>query len=48
MKCPKCAGDLHTIKYQEIDVERCSNCAFFDAGEFRDLKELKVSAHTYP
>lgn len=45
MKCPKCGHDLHTIKLQDLDVDRCVNCGgtFFDAGEME-----QILAHEHP
>ncbi|MFT7244095.1 MAG: Zn-finger nucleic acid-binding protein [Candidatus Azotimanducaceae bacterium] len=45
MKCPKCASGLQAIKYQDIGVERCSNCAglWFDMLEKEDLLKIKGS-----
>lgn len=45
MKCPKCGHDLHTIKLEGLDVDRCVNCngVFFDAGEME-----QILAHSHP
>jgi acetyl-CoA carboxylase beta subunit len=45
MKCPKCGHDLHTVKLENLDVDRCVNCngTFFDAGEMEQLL-----AHSHP
>jgi Zn-finger nucleic acid-binding protein len=47
--CPKCVPSMlmvseHDQKQPHIKYERCPECngVYFDAGEFRDLKELTV------
>ena len=47
--CPKCVPTMlmiseHDKKQPHIQYERCPECqgVYFDAGEFRDLKELTV------
>ena len=39
MKCPKDGTDLHTVKLQNLDVDRCVTCngTWFDAGEMEQL-----------
>ncbi len=41
MKCPKDGTDLHTVKLQNLDVDRCVTCngTWFDAGEMEQLLE---------
>ena len=43
MKCPKCDAAMESVKYQEIEVDRCSSCGglWFDMLEKEDLKALK-------
>ncbi len=45
--CPKCSGVMSQMvdpKQSHIWFEQCSSCSgtFFDAGEFKDLKEHSV------
>ena len=47
MKCPRCQGPMTVIQDAEqphIEYEVCQDGhgAFFDAGEFRDFKEVTV------
>ena len=47
MKCPRCQGPMTTVQDAEqphIEYEVCQDGhgAFFDAGEFRDFKEVTV------
>ncbi len=37
MHCPKCGFELHTVKYREVEVERCFHCH----GTFFDEKQLE-------
>ena len=43
MQCPKCLSDMTVIDYQEIEIDRCSDCfgMFFDHLEKEDLKALE-------
>ena len=47
--CPKCKGalmiEMVDLEQPHIWYEKCSVChgAYFDAGEFRDLKEKNLS-----
>lgn len=45
MKCPKCQGNLETLKFQDIEFERCSQCLglWFDMLEKEDLVALAGS-----
>ena len=45
MKCPKCGGSMHTINYQNVEIDRCSECngIWFDILEAQDLKKLAGS-----
>lgn len=40
MKCPRCGMDLHTVKYEKLDVETCFHChgVWLDAGELAQLQ----------
>ena len=47
-RCPRCSGGMLRMvdpKQSHIWYEECSSCrgSFFDAGEFTDLSELKIS-----
>ncbi len=47
MKCPRCSGPMTTIQDAEqphIEYEMCQDGhgTFFDAGEFRDFKEVTL------
>jgi hypothetical protein len=39
MHCPKCGMELQTIKFRDIDIERCFDCGatVFDGGELEQL-----------
>jgi len=39
MHCPKCGMELKTIKYQEIEVDRCFSCdgTWLDQGELEKI-----------
>ncbi|HAC64059.1 MAG TPA: hypothetical protein DCF68_11090 [Cyanothece sp. UBA12306] len=43
--CPKCGGNLETISYQDVEVDRCGQCAgiWFDSLEAEQLKSIKGS-----
>lgn len=45
MQCPKCAANMKTVHYEEIEVDRCSACRgiWFDMLEHEDLKRLAGS-----
>ncbi len=45
IKCPKCTNKLITINYQNIEIDRCSQCEgiWFDAMEAEQLKKVKGS-----
>jgi Zn-finger nucleic acid-binding protein len=45
LKCPHCRNNLITINYQNIEVDRCSQCEgiWFDALEAEELKKIKGS-----
>ncbi len=45
MKCPKCESELETIKFEEIEVERCVSCRglWFDMLEKEDLLKIEGS-----
>ena len=39
MHCPKCGMELHTLKFQGFDVDKCFSCGgtWLDAGELEKL-----------
>jgi hypothetical protein len=39
MKCPKCGWDLETIKWRDVDVDKCFHCGVIvlDDGELEKL-----------
>lgn len=39
MHCPKCGLPLHTVKFREVDIDRCFHCngTWLDAGELEKL-----------
>ena len=41
MHCPKCGADLHTVRYGEIDIDRCFGCngLWLDDGELEKIVE---------
>ena len=41
MKCPKCKSDTETVAFDEVKVDRCTNCGglWFEAGELEHLRE---------
>ena len=42
MHCPKCGMPLHTVRFHNIDIDRCFNCQ----GTWLDKGELdKVAGH---
>ena len=41
MHCPKCGMDMHTVRFQNIDVDTCFSCG----GVFLDKGEIDVIAH---
>lgn len=45
MKCPKCGGWFEIIKFNEVEVERCTNCKglWFDMLEKDDLVKMEGS-----
>jgi hypothetical protein len=38
MHCPKCGMELHTVRYREVQVERCFHCH----GTWFDEKQLET------
>ena len=40
--CPKCHGSMETLSFEEIEIDRCTNCRgiFFDICEHEDLAKL--------
>ena len=45
MKCPKCLNEMQKITYEDIEVDRCTNCKglWFDILEKDDLLKVKGS-----
>ena len=45
MKCPKCSAEFETVKYENINIDRCSGCQglWFDMLEKEDLKQIEGS-----
>lgn len=45
MKCPKCNASMASVTFEEVTVDRCTECGgmWFDADEARLLKEKKGS-----
>lgn len=45
MHCPKCGMQLVTIKYKDIDIDRCTSCngVWLDAGELDQVAQLEQS-----
>mgnify|MGYP003662703012 CR=1 FL=1 len=43
MICPKCEHDLEVVSYNDIEVDRCTNCfgIWFDHREQDELKKLQ-------
>ncbi len=43
MNCPKCQAAMEPVTFDEVTVDRCTNCKgiFFDATESRQLKHKK-------
>lgn len=41
MICPKCSGETEVVSYDEIQVDRCTNCSglWFDTGELEQLRK---------
>ncbi|MCZ6855774.1 MAG: zf-TFIIB domain-containing protein [Gammaproteobacteria bacterium] len=40
MQCPKCESEFETFTYQNVEIDRCTNCGgiWFDAQEKEDLE----------
>jgi uncharacterized protein len=45
MRCPKCGMELQTIKYQDIEVDRCFTCngTWLDQGELEKVAASEKS-----
>jgi uncharacterized protein len=45
MKCPKCAAPMELVRFQSIEVDRCTACKgiYFDSSEADALKKLRGS-----
>lgn len=39
MRCPKCGHEISTIRFRDVEIERCFNCGVtvLDAGELEKL-----------
>ena len=45
MQCPKCLGNMKSLLFNEVEVDRCTNCfgLFFDHLEKETLKKMEGS-----
>lgn len=45
MDCPKCKGSMETVRFESIEVDRCTACKglFFDAMEAERLRKIRGS-----
>lgn len=45
MNCPKCESEIKIVKYDYVQVDKCTQCngIWFDLMEVQDLKKLKGS-----
>jgi len=45
MNCPKCSSEMSIIKYDYVQIDKCSTCngIWFDLMEREDLLEMKGS-----
>jgi Zn-finger nucleic acid-binding protein len=45
MQCPKCLGNMETLNFNDVEVDRCTACygLFFDHLEKETLKEMAGS-----
>src|SRR5439155_452909 len=45
MNCPKCKASMEPVRFESIQVQRCTNCKglWFDMLEEEDLRKLKGS-----
>jgi Zn-finger nucleic acid-binding protein len=45
MTCPKCKSPMELVTYDDITVDRCTNCKgiWFDAGEQKLLKDKRAA-----
>src|SRR5258708_7651895 len=45
LACPKCAAPMETVRFQDIEIDRCTGCKglWFDALEREHLAGLKGS-----
>ena len=43
MNCPKCQNSMETVDFEEVEVDRCTNCGglWFDAMEQQELRSRK-------
>lgn len=45
MNCPKCDSEMKIVKYDYVQVDKCTHCSgiWFDLMELQDLKKMKGS-----
>jgi len=45
LQCPKCKADMDKVKFKDIEVDRCTQCAgiWFDAHEMQQLRTMDGS-----
>ena len=45
MDCPKCKSEFESVTFNEIEIERCTNCKglWFNSLEKEDLLKIKGS-----
>jgi predicted Zn-ribbon and HTH transcriptional regulator len=43
MRCPKCGMELQTVKFSNIEIDRCFSCGgtWLDKGEFEKLSDAE-------
>ena len=41
MQCPKCSGEMELVRYNQIEVDRCTSCGglWFQPDELRNLRD---------
>jgi Zn-finger nucleic acid-binding protein len=47
MQCPKCDAPMETLKFHEIEIDRCTACKglWFDMLEEKHLREMEGAQH---
>lgn len=42
MRCPKCGMPLITVKYKDLDIDKCTSChgVWLDSGELEAVSQL--------